>query len=237
MHFYSNVDLFGPDVSRTNVLSDFMLQSLMREMSKPENNIHALSWRRLHLSRAKLKASSRTSALLSGFAMVAMVEVQLSPAIPKGLLIAFSICTTLLVAVHLLALMISTCILPNVEAVASIHGLAAVSESPHEKMHYYIEAAWAFSTVFGILLFLAEIAILCWVKFYDFSINAAVAATIILIPVVIIFVVFAVHFYRKLVAHKYERSTQGLRELESMATQLQNNGTDIASNGPYVMTV
>lgn len=168
---------------------------------------------------------------------VAMVEVQLSNNVPTGLLIAFSICTTLLVAVHLLALMISTCILPNVEAVASIHGLAAVSESPHEKMHRYIEAAWACSTVFGILLFLAEIAILCWVKFYDYSIHAAAAATIILIPVVVIFVVFAVHFYRKLVAHKYERSTQGLRELETMVTQLQTNGTDLSTNGPYVMAV
>ncbi|XP_035209653.1 calcium release-activated calcium channel protein 1-like [Stegodyphus dumicola] len=237
MHFYSNAEFFGPDASRSNVISDWMLQSLMREMSKPENNVNALSWRRLHLSRAKLKASSRTSALLSGFAMVAMVEVQLSNKVPTGLLIAFSICTTLLVAVHLLALMISTCILPNVEAVASIHGLAAVSESPHEKMHRYIEAAWACSTVFGILLFLAEIAILCWVKFYDYSVPAAAAATIILIPVVVIFVVFAVHFYRKLVAHKYERSTQGLRELETMVTQLQNNGTELSANGPYVMTV
>jgi calcium release-activated calcium channel protein 1 len=59
-----------------------------------------------------------------------MVEMQVNNdsemRVPTSLLITFTLCTTLLVSVHMLALMISTCILPNVEAVASVHGLAAV---------------------------------------------------------------------------------------------------------------
>ena len=153
---------------------------------------------------------------------VAMVEIQLNDTIDEGLLIAFSVCTTLVVAVHLLALMISTCILPNIEAISNIHNLAAVQESPHDRMRCYIEMAWISSTGIGILLFLIQMAILAWVRFdsSSHSHSAPIVSTVIIIPALIIFVVFAVNFYHQLIAHKVERSAKGLEEIETMANEL-----------------
>ncbi|XP_073442084.1 calcium release-activated calcium channel protein 1 isoform X1 [Dendrobates tinctorius] len=231
---------------------EWISRSYVELMSLNEHSMQALSWRKLYLSRAKLKASSRTSALLSGFAMVAMVEVQLDAnhVYPAGLLIAFSACTTVLVAVHLFALMISTCILPNIEAVSNVHNLNSVKESPHERMHRHIELAWAFSTVIGTLLFLAEVVLLCWVKFLpvnnpklavnDTSISpgkeAAIASTCIMVPFGLIFIVFAVHFYRSLVGHKTDRQFQELNELAELAQlqdQLDHRGDSVQSPGHY----
>ncbi|KAH6946184.1 hypothetical protein HPB50_012025 [Hyalomma asiaticum] len=168
---------------------------------------------------------------------VALVEIQLSKGIPPPLLVAFSVCTTLLVSVHMLALMIATCILPNLEATASVNSITAVSESPHEKMHLYIETAWVFSTVFGIFLFMAEIAILSWVVFQAYSRNAALAAIIILVPVAVVFVLFAVHFYRQLVTHKFEQSVMCVNELENMASELEDGGIAGAGNGATLLNV
>ncbi|KAF9814616.1 hypothetical protein SFRURICE_001777 [Spodoptera frugiperda] len=195
-----------------------------------------LSWRKLQLSRAKLKASSKTSALLSGFAMVAMVEIQLNTdengksKVPKEMLVAFAVCTTLLVAVHMLALMISTCILPNIEAVGNLHSISLVHESPHERLHWYIEIAWAFSTLLGLILFLIEIAILCWVKFYDLNPTAAWSACVVLIPVMIVFLAFAIHFYMSLAKHKYEVTATGIKELELLKEQIEMGDHDARMN-------
>lgn len=183
-----------------------------------------LSWRRLHMSRAKLKATATTSELLSGFAMVAMVELQINEPtnVPEWLFVMFSVCTTVLVAVHIFALMISTYLLPNIDAISKLQVHELVGQSPHERMRGFIELAWAFSTVLGLFLFLVEVAILCWVKFWDYSFTAAWAATIIVIPVLIVFVAFAVHFYHSLVVYKCEATVSDLQQLEEMKKQLDD---------------
>ena len=76
----------------------------------------------------------------------------------------------------------------------------------------------------GTLVFLAKITILCWVKFYNYSKPVVVAASVVLVLVCIVFVWFAVHFYRSLVQHKYERSFQGeifLNRLQTNCAQTQ----------------
>lgn len=203
------------------------------------------------------------------YSEVAMVEVQLDTDhdYPPGLLIVFSACTTVLVAVHLFALMISTCILPNIEAVSNVHNLNSVKESPHERMHRHIELAWAFSTVIGTLLFLAEVVLLCWVKFLPLKRQAgqpsptkpptepaivaanssnnggitpgeaaAIASTAIMVPCGLVFIVFAVHFYRSLVSHKTDRQFQELNELAEFARlqdQLDHRGDHSLTPGTH----
>lgn len=205
-----------------NSYEEWLFRSYVNQMSS-QHSTTALSWRKLYLSRAKLKASSRTSALLSGFAMVALVEISIDENVPSYLLWMFSICTTLLVSVHLLALMISTCILPHIEAVSNVHNVNAIKESPHETMEMYIQMAWAFSTGFGIILFLIEITIICWMQFVTKNKGAAIASTAVVAPVVLIFLIFAAHFYRRLISHKSKRAFDDFEDLERIAQEVENH--------------
>lgn len=81
------------------------------------------------------------------------------------------------------------------------------------------------------MLFLAEIAILCFVKFYDINEVAAWSASVVLIPILFVFLAFAVHFYRSLVAHKYEMTVTGIRELELLKEQIEHGGMPIDGRG------
>lgn len=200
--------------------------------------------RDLHLSRAKMKATSQTSALLAGFAIISMVEMQIdndenSP--PSEVLIMFSVVTTLLVVVHVFALMISTCILPNMDMAATLRHKDAYKHSPHPALKCFVEMAWILSTFVGLALFFFELALLVYLKFFPlkkkiqksssdhsqnlqtndtqtlnpllplssssndapFYHNPPVACSLaILGPSLLLFIVFAIIFYKKVAEHR-----------------------------------
>lgn len=88
-------------------------------------------------------------------------------------------------------------------------------------MHKYIELAWGCSTVLGILLFMIEVIVLCWIQFYCVLKEAAYVATAVFAPFLILFVWFAIIFYRNLVAHTYETRKTGIKELEELKYVLE----------------
>ncbi|CAB3401980.1 unnamed protein product [Caenorhabditis bovis] len=152
------------------------------------------------LSKAQLKASSRTSALLAGFAMVCLVELQYEENTPKHLFIILGVVTSLLVSVHLLALMMSTCILPYMEATG------CTQDSPHIRLKFYIDLSWLFSTCVGLLLFLVEIGVIFYVKFDAVGYpTAGYITTAILVPVGVVFVVFSYLIHKNRVSHSLGR--------------------------------
>ena len=153
-----------------------------------------------------------------------MVEIQVESGIPEGLLIAFSVMTTILISVHVFALMICLYF-------SKYWWCGKYSSTRH--LNWMQFSSWKTShtlTLHGIiwtgpgtLVFLAKTTILCWVKFYNHSKPVVVAASVVLVLVCIVFVWFAVHFYQSLVQHKYERSFQG----EIFFNRLQTNCTQI----------
>jgi len=213
---------------------------------------------RVYFSKAKLKAIAQTSALLAGFAMVAMVEVTLDNGVPypNTLLILFSCVTTLLVIVHLFSLMIATCILPNIEAAV---GIRKWSASPHNKFQAQIEVAWVLSTGFGLVLFLIEVALLIWIKFWTIMDHGAVekasiettttsdnlvsrnpssqgawlaaliASVAFLIPGGIAFVYFGFSFYRKLANHASELRMSQMDRLLVKRQLLEDDGASLCT--------
>ncbi|UJR23348.1 hypothetical protein I4U23_026361 [Adineta vaga] len=124
------------------------------------------------------------------------------------LIIIYISLTCLVVGVHLFALMMSSCLLPLLE----IHNLFQCKEQ--DILYVYIEFAWILSTGFGMILFLLQMVLVCWVKFLFVARRAAIASTIIILPILILYCIFAVHFYRRLVILKLSCHRNELDQLE-----------------------
>lgn len=201
-----------PKMTVNNFCCNHPIDSHSRTLFNAQTNVQTWNMlydvRRRALNRSKLKQTSQISALLSGFALVrlflffspvftkfgfpqvALVEmdIDMSTPTPLFLMIFFIVTTTLLVSVHMIALMISTCILPHIESTNAIEQHVAsqadactnkstlamdISRShyltaPSDNLNLYVSIAWYCSTVIGIFLFILELGAIVWVKFWNY---------------------------------------------------------------------
>lgn len=189
------------------------------------------------LNRSKLKQTSSISALMAGFALVALVEMDLYPLVPTSLLFFFTITSTLLVGIHMIALMISTCILPHFDALVAVETKAcslvstpqrissglemqlykfgSVSDLSRSGLVGYIDLAWSCSTLLGIFLFVLELVAILWVKFNDQRMVALVG-TSLLVPIFLALIFFVVKFYKLLMRMRFESANREIDHLHQL---------------------
>ena len=132
------------------------------------------------------------------------------------MIICYAIVSCLLVGIHLLALLMSMCILPELKSVIRHSNLWIKNENvkPLSSLNIYIEVAWVVSTGFGLFLFIIELCLIFWIKVSGFSEVAAIAALITLGIVGLPFILFAVGFYFRIARAKVNLHQTDLETIE-----------------------
>jgi len=163
------------------------------------------------------------------------VELKYTNTTPAWLIYAFVITTATLVSTTMLSIMIATCVLPHVESIAKTESVRLAKDSPHEDMIFYIDLAWFLANNVSIFFFIVDVVLLCWIQF---PAPAAISATAIMIPVLILLCVFSVIFYRKTVTSQIHLADQKIDELRALSVKLKIdhvNGDSESSNGDFIV--
>ncbi len=91
---------------------------------------------------------------------------------PSTILVPFAMLTAVLIFVHLLSLIIATRLLPELEAF--INNPRLTVPQPITKGHYWpVQLVWYLSNIVGVLLFLVQLVLVAYVKFYPRTILQA----------------------------------------------------------------
>jgi len=185
----------------------------------PENwdNPNYLVWRRLQLSKAKLKGVTQLAAMMAGFSMVATVELDFKKDENIYLLTTFAVTTALLVSSAMLSIMIATCILPHIESVAKMNSMDMASQSPHDLLINYIDLSWVLANTVSIFLFILDVILICWIKFPKIP---AICITFIMIPALFLLCIFSLTFYRQTLGYQAVMSDRKYDELEEISHRL-----------------
>ena len=156
---------------------------------------------------------------------MAIVELSLdgytSRTTSDEILICYAIISCLLVGVHLLALLMSMCILPELKSVIrqSDSWIHHDDKKPLDSLDIYIEIAWIVSTGLGLFLFLLELGLILWIKMSAYSRTAALSAVAVLSFVGFPFVLFSIGFYIRVARTKVHLHQSDLELIERGAIE------------------
>lgn len=168
------------------------------------------------------------------------LQVDIDTTCPVWLFTLFAVNTVTLIAVHIFSLVISTCLLPSMEAVAKEYeapgpGATRVRQvpdfSPHDRLRTFVNLSVMLSNVVGLFLFLFEVALLAWVKFWDHARSACWAGSLVMAPALVLFLAFCWHFHKVLGDVAYQSRDQEIRDMQmelttADATQRTNGSRD-----------
>ena len=156
-----------------------------------------------------------------------MVEVELNNSHTNGLLIPFAIFTSILIFIHLFALMVATHILPELDALSAIPHVQLTRRPGNVAQAFCVKLTWFLSHGLGIILFLVQFVLLAFVKFYPFNddteerYEAAIAAGVVIIVLTVVFAVATLlWYYHSYVHHNVKGHHEALHVALTILQQL-----------------
>lgn len=161
---------------------------------------------------------------------VAMVEVDLHENTPSGILIPYAMLTALLICVHLFSLILATRLLPELEAFINNPNLNL--PLPISKGHSWpVQLVWYLSNIVGVLLFLVELVLVAYVKFYPEDstmgnrLHVGTATLVVVVILTTLSVPFIAVFFRSLSNKKIKYHEQKLEKALVLLESINNQSS------------
>lgn len=176
-----------------------------------------------------------------------MVEVDLEPETPSAILIPYAMLTALLICVHLFSLVLATRLLPELEAYINNPNLNLPQPINITKGYSWpVQLVWYLSNIVGVLLFLVELVLVAYVKFFPIEdgrsdqnrLHVGTATLAVVVTLSAVAIPFIVIFFRSLSNKKIKFHEQKLEKalvlLESM-NQSRDQSRDAPTNASQVV--
>lgn len=156
---------------------------------------------------------------LSFYFQVAMVEVEVSEATPPGLLIPFAMHTAILIFIHLFSLVLASRLLPELDAMSAHPHLGF---SGTLARGWYVQLCWVLSNILGVILFLVELVLVAYVKFFPSNssendkLHVGTGTLAVVVVLSILVLPFVVIFFRSISKQKIQLHEQRLAKARQL---------------------